>query len=67
MHEKYNSRLESYVQTRDEWSKELFMSDENKVKFYTGLPSFTVLVVIFNFITTHGSRTRSFREYILLF
>ena len=49
---------------RDEWSKEFFMSDENKVKFYTGLPSFTVLIAIFNFITTHGSRTHSFREYI---
>ena len=36
------------------------------MKFYTGLPSFTVLMAIFNFITTHGStsRTYSFREYI---
>ena len=58
------TRLESYVQTRDEWSKEMFMSDENKVKFYTGLPSFTILIVIFYFITTHGSRTCSFRKYI---
>ena len=24
-----NSRLESYVKTRNEWSKELFMSDES--------------------------------------
>ena len=61
-----SSRLESCVQTRqaDEWLKEAFMSDENKVQFYTGLPSFTVLIALLNFITTHGSRTHSFREYI---
>ena len=58
-----NFRLESSVQMRDKWSK-WFMSDENKVKFYTCLPLLLVLIVFFNFITTHGSRTRSI---ILLF
>ena len=34
-------------------SEDAFKSDGNKVKFYTGLPCFSILMVVFNFVSPH--------------
>ena len=52
------------------WSENALKSDENKVKFCTGLPSFTTLMVIYNFVSSqvqHGSKAHAlsrFEEFI---
>ena len=35
------------------WSENALKSDERKVKFFTGLPSFGILMVVFNFVSSH--------------
>ena len=35
------------------WSQDAFKDDDQKVNFYTGLPSFQILMIIFNFVSPH--------------
>ena len=39
--------------TPDPWSQNSFKDNDRKVKFYTGLPSFQILMAIFNFVSVH--------------
>jgi len=54
-------------------SQDAFKDDDQKVNFYTGLPSFQILMVIFNFVSPHvkhGSSTThalsKFEEFIAM-
>ena len=52
------------------WSENALKSDEHKVKFYTGLPSFSILMIVYNFVSSqvnYGSKTHAlskFEEFI---
>ena len=56
--------------SNDEWSEEALKSDNQRVRFYTGLPSFLVLMSVFNHVSAHHSHNNkfalsSFREFII--
>ena len=46
------------------------MSDDDKVKFYTGLPVFDILMTTFNFVSPHSTRRSPslslFQEFIMV-
>ena len=52
------------------WSESELKCDEHKVKFFTGLPSFSILMIVYNFVSshiTHGSKAHKlskFEEFI---
>ena len=50
--------------------KDEFRSDDNKVKFYTGLPSFDILHAVFRriapFVTRKSQLLMPFQEYVLI-
>lgn len=52
------------------WSENALQFDEQKVKFYTGLPSFSILMIIYNFVSAqvhYGTKARAlskFEEFI---
>ena len=54
-----------------EWSESALKFDNHKVNFYTGLPSFTVLMIVFNFVSSslhrHSKKfaLSSFQEFML--
>ena len=52
------------------WSENALRFDEQKVKFYTGLPSFSILMIIYNFVSSevnYGTKAHAlskFEEFI---
>ena len=48
---KQENRLLKEAVGRQVFTKSWFESDDSKVKFYTGLPSFQILMTLFDFIT----------------
>ena len=60
----------SEFRSNEPWSENAFRSDEHKVKFYTGLPSFSILMIIYNFVSSqvrYGSKMHAlskFEEFI---
>ena len=63
-------RKSSVASTRTaEWSEAALKSDDKKVKFYTGLPSFLVLMSVFKLVSIHSHNSRSvlsqFEEFIV--
>ena len=52
------------------WSESELKCDEHKVKFYTGLPSFSILMIIYNFVSSHitheskAHKLSKFEEFI---
>ena len=52
--------------------KSIFCNDDDKVKFYTGLPSYEILIKTFSFIAPHATRQFSrarlskFQEFIMV-
>ena len=48
------------VQSSSEWSESELESDDHKVNFYTGLPSFIVLMTVFNFVSSEQYRSKKF-------
>ena len=54
------------------YDEEYFCNDDDKVKFYTGLPSYEILIKTFSFIAPHETRQFSrarlskFQEFIMV-
>ena len=49
----------SEFRSNEPWSENAFWSDEHKIKFYTGLPSSSILMIIYNFMSSqvrYGSK-----------
>ena len=55
--------------SNEEWSEHALKSDDQKVKFYTGLPSFFILISVFNLVSTHSHSDKfalsKFREFMV--
>ena len=45
------------VGTQSYWSQSVFEHDDNKVKFYTGLPCFSILFIVYNFVASQVNYT----------
>ena len=41
---------------QEPFTEAYFRSDDDKVKFYTGLPCFDILMTTFNFVSPHSTR-----------
>lgn len=53
------------------WSEDALKTDELKVNFYTGLPSFSILMIIFNFVSSHVNHEKKctlskFEEFVFV-
>jgi len=42
---------------QSQWSQSAFEHDNNKVKFYTGLPCFSILLIMYNFVSSQVNYT----------
>ena len=56
--------------SNDEWSEEALKSDNQRIRFYTGLLSSLVLMAVFNYVSAHHSHNNKFalsgfREFII--
>ena len=53
----------------NDFTESYFLGDDDKVRFYTGLPSFEILCILFNFVEPYIKRKSSvlshFQEFIL--
>ena len=54
---------------QEPFTEAYFRSDDDKVKFYTGLPGFDILMTTFNFVSPHSTRRSPslslFQEFIM--
>ena len=55
---------------REPFTEAYFRSDDDKVKFYSGLPGFDILMTTFNFVSPHSTRRSPslslFQEFIMV-
>ena len=55
---------------QEPFTEAYFRSDDDKVKFYTGLPGFDILMTTFNFVSPHSTRRSPslslFQEFIMV-
>ena len=68
--DKFNYLLTCSREFTQTFEETEFQNDDERVSFYTGLPSFDILRTAFNFISPHVSRSSScltkFQEFVMV-
>ena len=65
----FNESMSNITSKSKAFDESYFMNDDTKVRFYTGLPTYDVLLTVFDFVKHYATRKSSvlssFQEFIL--